>query len=349
MKFASDNNGPVHPNVMQALNDANTGYAKAYGDDDYTAAVAQDLRTLFEAPNAACYLVPIGTAANSLILATLTKPWETIFCHAVSHIHEDECNAPEFYTGGAKLTLVPGADAKMTAETLETAILAEETRGLHGPQRGPVSITQITERGTIYSLDEIRAITDVAHKYGLKTHMDGARFANACAALNCSAAEMSWKAGIDAVSFGGTKNGLMAVEAAIFFDPEYAWEFELRRKRGAHLFSKQRFLAAQMQAYVKDDLWLELAKSANGAMARMVRGLKQNPNVEIAFEPRGNLVFASWPRHLHQKLYAAGAYYYIMAGDHTQGDPDEMLPARLVMDWSATDDAVDRFLSILNG
>lgn len=349
MNFASDNTGPVHPNVMAALIAANTGYALPYGGDDLTAQTIQNIRDLFEAPDAAVFLVSLGTAANSLILATLSQPWETVFCHTVAHIHEDECNAPEFYSGGTKLTLVPGPEAKMTAENLRRSILAEETRGVHGPQRGPVSLTQATERGTIYSLKEIQEISATAEEFGLPVHLDGARFANAVQSLGCSAAEMTWKSGVDAVTFGGTKNGLMAVEAVIFFNPKYAWEFELRRKRGAHLFSKHRFLAAQMQSYLAGDLWLDMAKKSNDASARLIQGLKQIPEVQIDFEPQANIIFAQWARAAHQRLHAAGAQYYVMAGDHTTGPSDELLPARLVADWSTTPENVDKFLDILRG
>ncbi len=349
MNFASDNTGPVHPNVMAALIAANTGYALPYGGDDLTAQTIQNIRDLFEAPDAAVFLVSLGTAANSLILATLSQPWETVFCHTVAHIHEDECNAPEFYSGGTKLTLVPGPEAKMTAENLRRSILAEETRGVHGPQRGPVSLTQATERGTIYSLKEIQEISATAKEFGLPVHMDGARFANAVQSLGCSAAEMTWKSGVDAVTFGGTKNGLMAVEAVIFFNPKHAWEFELRRKRGAHLFSKHRFLAAQMQSYLAGDLWLDMAKKSNDGSARLVQGLKQIPEVQIDFEPQANIIFAHWARAAHQRLHAAGAQYYVMAGDHTTGPSDELLPARLVTDWSTTPENIDKFLDILRG
>ena len=349
MNFASDNTGPVHPNVMAALIAANTGYALPYGGDDLTAQTIQNIRDLFEAPDAAVFLVSLGTAANSLILATLSQPWETVFCHTVAHIHEDECNAPEFYSGGTKLTLVPGPEAKMTAENLRRSILAEETRGVHGPQRGPVSLTQATERGTIYSLKEIQEISATAEEFGLPVHLDGARFANAVQSLGCSAAEMTWKSGVDAVTFGGTKNGLMAVEAVIFFNPKHAWEFELRRKRGAHLFSKHRFLAAQMQSYLAGDLWLDMAKKSNDASARLIQGLKQIPEVQIDFEPQANIIFAQWARAAHQRLHAAGAQYYVMAGDHTTGPSNELLPARLVTDWSTTPENVDKFLDILRG
>lgn len=349
MHLASDNTGPVHPRILAALTGANEGYAMPYGADDPMARVTARLREIFEAPEAVVHLVATGTAANALILATLAQPFETVFCTPEAHIHEDECNAPEFFTGGAKLTLVPSQDAKMTPEALCRGIEAEETRGVHGPQRGPVSITQATERGTLYSVAEIAALGDVARRFGLSLHLDGARFANALVSLGVSAAEMTWKAGVDAVSFGGTKNGCMGVEAVIFFDPRHAWEFELRRKRGAHLFSKNRFLAAQMEAYLTDDLWLDTAQAANRAAARLTRGLKQIPEVRLHHDPAANMIFADFPRAAHRRLHEAGAQYYLWAGQLEGADPDEALTARMVCDWSLPDADVDRFLALIRG
>ncbi len=347
MFFASDNTGPVHPRIMDALLQANEGYAMPYGDDGLMVQATKEVRRVFEAPDAAVYLVATGTAANSLILATLSQPWQTVFCSPQAHIHKDECNAPEFFSGGAKLTLVGGSDAKIDPDLLCKAIKTEESRGVHGPQRGPVSITQATERGTVYSLKEIKAVTDVAHQFGLPTHLDCARFANALSALGCTPAEMSWKAGIDAISFGATKNGCMGVEAVVFFDPKHAWEFELRRKRGAHLFSKNRYLAAQIVAYLRDDLWLENARAANAAAARLTQGLKQTPGVSFPFEPQANILFADFPRAAHQRLHEAGAQYYIWKGALEGRDPDEMLSARLVCDWSASMGSIDQFLELV--
>jgi threonine aldolase len=348
MNFASDNTGPVHPKVMAALARANEGHAPSYGADPLMEEVRARVREIFEAPEAAVYLVATGTAANSLLLATLAQPWQTIFCSRVSHVHEDECGAPEFFTGGSKLTLVEAEGGKMAPEALRAAILAEETRGVHGPQRGPVTITQATEKGTVHDLAELRALTAVAREFGLPVHMDGARFANALASLGCTPAEMTWKAGVDAVSFGGTKNGLMGVEAAVIFDPAKAWEFELRRKRGAHLFSKHRYLSAQMAAYLQDGLWLETARAANAATARLVRGLARIPEVRLLHEPQANIVFAEWPRSGHRRLHDAGAHYYIWNGG-LDGPDDERLVARLVTDWSADEAEVDRFLELLAG
>ncbi len=348
MHFASDNAGPVHPAVMTALAKANDGHALGYGNDSLTRTVQDQIRAVFEAPEAAVYLVATGTAANALILGTLTKPWETVFCTAPAHINVDECNAPEFYTGGAKLTLVPDTHAKMTAQDLRARVAATQTGGVHGAQRGPVSLTQVTERGTVYSLEEIRALTRVARDHGLRVHLDGARFANALVALDCSAADMTWRAGVDAVSFGGTKNGCMGVEACVIFDPALAWEFELRRKRGAHLFSKYRFLAAQMQGYLADDLWRDLAARSNAACQRLAAGLHGTPSGSgMQTEPAANMIYMDWPRAVHQRMFDAGAVYYIERGDLAGDDPDELLTGRLVCDWSVTDKSIEQFLSLL--
>ncbi len=348
MYFASDNAGPAHPSVLQAMVDANQGYAMGYGADPIMDIVREQVRELFEAPEAAVHLVATGTAANSILLATMANPWDTIFCSPMAHIHEDECNAPEFYSG-AKLTLVPAINAKMTPDALRQSIASEESRGVHGPQRGPVSITQVTEKGTVHSLEELKALTGVAQEFGCKTHLDGARFANAIASLGCSAADMTWKSGIDAVSFGGTKNGLLGVEACVIFDPELAWEFELRRKRGGHLFSKHRYLSAQMNAYLTDDLWLTLASQANAACARLTQGLRDHPTAELLHEPDANMIFARFPRRDHKRLQDAGAVYYVWDGDPQVGDPDEVLIGRLVTDWSMTNEGIDQFLDILRG
>lgn len=347
MFFASDNSGPAHPRVLQALVAANQGYMASYGADPIMDRVTSELRDLFEAPEAAIYLVATGTAANSLLLASMARPWDTIFCTSMAHINEDECNAPEFFTGGAKLTLVADTDGRMRPQALHAAILKENNRGVHGPQRGPVALTQVTEKGTLYSLDELRMLTGIAREFGLKVHMDGARFANALAALGCTPAEMTWKAGIDAVSFGGTKNGLMGVEACIIFDPAIAWEFELRRKRAGHLFSKHRYLSAQMEAYLQDDLWLEMARDANAACARLVAGIQGSGAGEMAYPPEANMAFVRFPRHVHQRLFAAGAVYSMLDDAVEDGPPDELLLARLVCDWSMSPDNIDQFVQLL--
>lgn len=350
MIFASDNTGPAHPKVMEAVMRANEGYAMPYGNDPIMPDVTVKLRNLFEAPEASVHLVSTGTAANSLALACLANPWDAIFCHRVAHVEMDECGAPEFYSNGAKLTLVDGHDAKMTPEGLRAAILQTGDKGVHGVQRGPVTITNITELGTAYSLAEIKALTDVAKEFGLKTHLDGARFANACAALGCTPAEMTWKAGIDAVSFGGTKNGCMAVEAVIFFDPAQSWEMELRRKRGAHLWSKHKYMSAQMDAYVTDGLWLELAQDANAHCATLAEAIRALPGAKLAHEPAGNMIFAELPRAAHRRAMEAGAQYYLFPFSATlEGPDDELILCRLVTDWSCSTDSVDQITALWRG
>ena len=345
MIFASDNTGPIHPSVMEAVVAANT-YAMPYGNDPISDAARDGIRTLFEAPEASVHLVATGTAANALALAALCNPWEAVFCHRVAHVEEDEGGAPEFYTGGAKLRLVDGADGKMTPDALRTAMTATGP-SVHSVQRGPVTITNITELGTVYSVDEITALCDVAHAFGSQVHLDGARFANACAALGCTPAQMTWEAGVDAVTFGGTKNGCMGVEAVIFFNPAKAWELEMRRKRGGHLWSKYKFLSAQMQAYVTDDLWLTMAQAANARCAELAAGLRDVPGARIAHDPAGNMIFADLPRAAHARAVAAGARYYLFGAD--EGPDDELVRCRLVCDWSCTSDAVQQALTLWRG
>jgi threonine aldolase len=345
MFFASDNAGPVHPQVMEALASANTGYAGGYGNDALTAEVQAQIRTVFEAPDAVVHFVPTGTAANVLALATLANPWDTIYCARHAHIQMDECNAPEFYSG-AKLTTVGHGD-KLDPKILRKRIAETGVLGVHGAQRGPVSITQVTEFGQIYTLTELAELTAVAKDFDCPVHLDGARFANALVALNCAPADMTWRLGVDAVSFGGTKNGCMGVEAVVIFDPEKAWEFELRRKRGAHLFSKLRYLSAQMQGYLANDLWLQTARQANDNCARLTAGLRA-AGVTFDYEPQANMIFCQMTRGTHRRLHDAGAMYYLLAGG-LEGPDDELLPARLVCDWSITHELIDQFIHIVQG
>jgi threonine aldolase len=344
MNFASDNTGPVHPKIMAAVMAANDGYAMPYGNDATTQAARDAVRALFEAPEATVEFVATGSVANALALACLAQPWDGVFCHRLAHVEEDECGAPDFYSG-AKTILIDGADARITPDALEAAIAQARGRGVHGAQPGPVTITNITERGTVYSLDQIRAITDVARAHGLATHLDGARFANACAALGCSPAEMTWKAGIDAVSFGGTKNGCMGVEAVVLFDPAKGRELELRRKRGGHLFSKHRYLSSQMRAYCEGDLWLQMAEAANARMAQLVQGLARVPGARLGHPAAGNLAFIEVPRAAHRRAFAAGAQYYLFSdAPLDSGDDDAPLPCRIVCDWAKPADEVDRLI-----
>ncbi len=345
MHFASDNSGPAHPRVMKALVAANEGYALPYGADAAMGRVTDRLRDLFGAPEAAIYLVATGTAANALLLATMCKPWQAIYCTDVAHIEEDECGAPEFFSGGARLKLVSAPDAMMDPDALRLRIAETPEGTVHGVQRGPLSLTTVTERGSVYPLDRLDALTGVAKDHGLAVHLDGARFANAVAALGCDARDLA--RGVDAISFGGTKNGLLGVEAAIIFDPALAWEFELRRKRAGHLFSKHRYLSAQMEAYLADDLWLDMARAANAAAARLVAGFERIDGARLLHRCDANIVYAAFPRVAHRRLREAGAQFYSLGT--LDGPPEEPVRARLVCDWSAADANTDRFLDILAG
>ena len=343
MNFASDNTSGAAPEVMAALMRANDGYALGYGNDAVTERSRERIRQVFEAPEAAVYLVSTGTAANALALSIHCPPWGAVFCHTHAHIAEDECGAPEFYTGGAKLVLVPGAHGKMTPDTLAATIARTGTGGVHGVQRGMVSVTNVTEAGTVYTPAEVAALAAVAKAQDLPVHLDGARFANALAATGATAAEMTWKAGVDLVSFGGTKNGLLGVEAVILFDPAKAWEFELRRKRGGHLSSKNRYLAAQMEAYLTDDLWLRLAGQANAMGARLVEGLRQMNDVELLHPADANISFPHFPAGTHARAQGAGAIYYDMPA------PEGREGARFVASWSTTSEDVAALLAALRG
>ncbi len=351
MIFTSDNASPAHPAVMAALQATNEGYAMPYGADPIMDGVRARLREIFEAPEAAVHLVATGTTANALSLACLVEPWQTIYCHRDSHIQMDECGAPEFYTGGAKLVLLDGADAKFAPEALRAAVEDTHQGFVHSMQRGAVSITNASEAGAVYSPAEVAAIGAVAREYGLPLHMDGARFANALVATGASPAEMTWKAGVDVLSFGGTKNGLIGVEAVVLFDPALAWEFELRRKRGGHLFSKHRYLSAQMAAYLDGGLWLEMARAANRAAARLSAGILEIPGAGLRHPTEANAVFASWPRAGHRRAQEAGAAYYFWPDMNASldGPDEEPLSARLVCSWCTSDEEVDRFLDLLRG
>ncbi|MBA3911340.1 MAG: low specificity L-threonine aldolase [Rhodobacter sp.] len=338
MRFASDNGSGAAPEVMAALIRANDGYERSYGADAAMGRVTTLVRDLFQAPEAAVHLVATGTAANALAIATHCPPWGAAFCHTHAHVAEDECNAPEFYSG-AKLVLVPGDHGKITQETLAASLATTGEGGVHGVQRGMLTLTNVTEAGTVYTPAEIKALTALAKAYDLPCHLDGARFANSLVATGVTPAEMTWQAGIDVLSLGGTKNGCLGVEAVVLFDPAKAWEFELRRKRGGHLFSKHRYLSAQMEAYLTDGLWLRLAAQANAMGQRLASGLATKPGTSQAHPVQANMQFPLWPEGTHDRLERAGAVYYRLPA------PPGREVARLVTSWSTTEADVDAFLA----
>jgi threonine aldolase len=335
MRFASDNTSGAAPEVMAAVLRANAGYDRSYGADAAMTRVTALVRETFEAPNAVVHLVATGTAANALAIATYCQPWGAVFCHTHAHIAEDECNAPEFYSG-AKLVLVPGEAGRMTPATLATALSTTGEGGVHGVQRGMLSLTNVTEAGTVYTPAEIATLTALAKAHDLPCHLDGARFANALVVTGATPAEMTWKAGIDVLSLGGTKNGCLGVEGVVLFDPAKSWELELRRKRGGHLFSKHRFLSAQMEAYLTDNLWLRLAAQANAMGQRLSRGLTAK-GATVPDAP-ANMLFPLWAPGTHDRLEAAGAHFYRLPA------PEGRERARLVTSWSTTEADIDAFL-----
>lgn len=265
--FKSDNTAAVSPEILAAIATANDGVALAYGADRWSESLDAVFGRFFET-EVRVFAVSSGTAANSLALSTFCPPWGTVLCHAESHIERDECGAPEFFTGGAKLSLVGGAGAKITAADLRARLDWFEPH-VHGVQPRALSITQATERGAVYSAHEIRALSDIAHARGMAVHMDGARFANAVVASKRSPAELSWKAGVDVLSFGVIKNGGMNAEAVVFFDPGRVADFEFRRKRAGQLACKGRYAAVQLGTYVESGLWRRNAERANRLAARI--------------------------------------------------------------------------------
>ncbi len=348
MIFTSDNASGAAPEILDALVEAEKGYAMPYGNDPLTARAQERVREVFEAPDAAVHFVATGTAANALALSCLCPPWATIYCHRGSHIEEDECCAPEFFTGGAKLTLLGGEDAKITADELRATIRHAAPVGVHNAQAGALSLTQATEAGAAYTLDEVRTLAGIARDAGLPVHMDGTRLANALARLGVSPAEMTWKAGIDVLCLGATKNGAMAAEAVVLFDPEKAWEFELRRKRGGHLFSKLRFLSAQMDAYLTDGLWLRLAGHANAMADRLAAGLPER-GARLLNAMGANMLFAEITLDQHRRLQAAGARYYTMSPFDPDGAAGQRIRIRLVASFRTSEADVDAFLAALAG
>ncbi len=301
--FTSDNITGASPQVLAAIAAANAGVVPSYGGDPLSEALTKRASELFERP-VSVLPVATGTAANALALAALARPFEAIYCHAAAHVMTDECGAPEFYTGGAKLIGLPSPDGRLQPAQLAEAVALARSMGVHHVQPAAVTLSQASEWGTVYSLAELRALTATAHGLGLRVHMDGARFANAIAALGCSAADLSWRAGIDLLSFGASKNGALAAEALVVFDPALTDELALRRKRAGHLWSKMRFLSAQLLAYLDDDLWLRNARHANQMAGRLAAGLSGLRGVRLALPVEANELFVVMPASLIAALRA---------------------------------------------
>jgi threonine aldolase len=338
--FCSDNVAGASPEIVAALTEAAQGAMVPYGADPITARAQAQLSDLFETEVTA-HFVATGTAANALALASICPPHGAIFCHRESHINADECGGPEFFTGGAKLLDLNGADGKLHRGDLERE-LAKGWAGVeHHVQAAAVSLTQASEAGTLYSVDEVSGISELCRRHDLALHMDGARFANAVAALECTPADASWRAGVDVLSLGATKNGAFAAEAVLFFNPDMAAAFKYRRKRAGHLFSKMRFLSAQWDAYLHDDLWLRNARHANAMARRLADGLRNLPLVDFLYPVEANEIFLNLPDTMRDALFTAGFAFY----PWVDGGPR---CHRLVTAFDTAREDVDAFIEVAN-
>lgn len=313
LNFASDNAVGASPQVMAAIAAANEGPALAYGNDPWTARVEAQISALFER-EVAVSLVATGTGANALALAAVTRPWGAVLTHEESHISDDECGAPEFFSDGAKLVGLPGHGCKLTPDVVRERLARMPHGAVKQVQPQALSISQATESGLVYRPEEVAALADVIRPRGMMLHMDGARFANALVSLGCKPAEITWKAGVDVLSFGGTKNGAWAAEAVVFFDPAKGAEMPWRRKRSGHTISKARFVAAQFEALLTGGHWLDLARHANAQAKALASGLSAVPSVRLGWERQANAVFAIMPVEMAKHLKAAGALFSDWAG-----------------------------------
>ncbi len=343
MNFASDNVYGVDQRIMQAMVDANARLTDvSYCHDDGSQEVEDRLSQIFE-HDVKAFLVVNGTGANSLALSAMCPAYGGVLCHEGSHINTDECNAPELLTGGAKLVTMAGEGNKLTPAII-AARMAQFMHGEHGAKLSALSITNATELGTVYTPPEIKALADAVKPHGMKLHMDGARFANALVSLDCTPAEMTWKVGVDALSFGGTKNGGMMLEAVVFFDEQLATDFLYRRKRAAQLVSKGRFLSAQMLAYLRDDVWLPNAKRANALAQTLAKGFQTSNRVRLSNPVQANEVFAIMPRSTFHAVQAVGAHFYEWPMDGLAADE---VHCRFVLSFATPEQHVQQFLTLM--
>ena len=332
-EFSSDNVAPICPEAWAALQEANAHYAPSYGEDRWTARACDRIRQIFET-DCDVYFVFTGTAANALSLAQLCKSFQSVICHQRSHVQTDECGAPEFFTGGSKLLLIDGANGKIDIGHAE-ALLARHNE-LHSHKPGAISISQATEFGTVYRRDEIAAIADLARKHQLFLHMDGARFANAIASLNCAPKAITWEAGVNVLCFGGTKNGAPVGDLVIFFDKKISREFDYRAKQAGQLGSKMRFLAAPWLGLLTGDAWLRNAQHANDAARRLADRLRKEARIKSVFPVEANAVFVSMDERLASGLHARGWRFYKFI------EPEVY---RLMCSWATTEEEISSLLA----
>lgn len=331
-QFASDNYSGICPEAMEYTYQANMGSAPAYGNDEWTQKASDRFRELFEI-DCDVFFVFNGTAANSLSLASLCQSYHSVICHELAHIETDECGAPEFASNGSKLLLGHGKNGKLTPESI--AAIATRRTDIHYPKPKVISLTQATELGTLYSLEELREIRHVADRYNLKIHMDGARFANAIAALNVTPAELTWKVGVDVLCFCGTKNGMAVGEAILFFKRELAEDFAYRCKQAGQLASKMRFIAAPWLGLLETGAWLRNAQHANDCAAYMAQELTHIEGVELMFPQQANAVFVTLPEPVIRGLRDRGWLFYTFIG---------VGGARFLCSWNSTRDRIDELV-----
>jgi threonine aldolase len=334
-QFASDNYAGICPEAWAAMQEANHGHARSYGDDPWTERASNLLRDLFET-HCEVFFVFNGTAANSLALAACCQSYHSILCHETAHVETDECGAPEFFSNGTKVLLVSGGEGRIDPAGIERMVTRRAD--IHYPKPQAVSVTQATELGTVYSVDQLRAIWAKTKALSLKLHMDGARFANAVAALGVAPREITWQAGVDVLCFGGAKNGMALGEAVVFFNRQLAAEFDYRCKQAGQLCSKMRFLAAPWVGLLQEGAWLRHAAHANQMAALLESQLRGIPKVKLLFPRQANAVFIEMPQPLIDSLHAKGWWFYSFIG---QGG------CRLMCSWDTTEEDVRAFLADL--
>jgi len=333
-QFASDNTAGMCPEALAAFIDANTtGHETAYGDDTWTHKVCDRIRDVFET-DCEVFFVFNGTAANALVLASMCRSYHAVICHEKAHVDNDECGAVGFFSGGSTLLAAQGVNGKLTPDVIEAVVSKRDD--IHYPKAKAISLTQATECGTVYSIDELKAIGDVAKRLGLHVHMDGARFANAIVNQGVSPADMTWRVGVDALVFGGTKNGLPMGEAVVFFNKALANDFAYRLKQSGQLASKMRFISAPWLGLLENEVWLNNAHHANAMAQRLFERVKDLPGAKVMFKPQANGVFLDLDQAVREELWARGWKFYAFIG--ARG-------CRFMCAWDLQAETVDRLCS----
>ncbi len=340
MNFISDNQAGAHESVLAALTEANSGSSPGYGEDMLTAAAEGAVGAVFET-DCQVFFVATGTAANALAMSALCPPWGAIYCHEGAHIQNDENTAVELLTGGARMVPIAGEAGKPDPQLMRAHITTATIHGVHNARPGAISLSNVSESGTVFSPDDIARYRAVADEFQLTLHMDGARFANAVVASGASPADLTWRSGIDCLSFGLTKNGGIAAEAVVMFDQDMAEQFAFRRKRAGHLWSKQRFLAAQWLALLTDDLWLANARHANAMAQKLAAGFAAHPSIELPWPVDANELFPVIPEHIRIRFRKAGLEFYDW--------PAQADMTRFVTHFATNSEEIERALAIIAG